>query len=115
MNPTNTEQSAGTPEGRDIWLAAELFPDSEKAATAAARKIAIWRHGVEEALTAENARLRAQVMEWLRLAPDLGQLLSGWHQDGTAWSEWDQKVYERLQAIQSAHEAALVETRRALS
>jgi len=27
---------------------------------------------------------------------DLGQLLQGWHADSTAWSRWDQSVYDRM-------------------
>lgn len=38
------------------------------------------------------------------LAPDLAQLLQGWHADGTAWSEWDETVYQRLLALQERTE-----------
>jgi hypothetical protein len=38
------------------------------------------------------------------LAPDLAQLLDGWHNDGTAWSEWDESVRKRLSEVQAALE-----------
>lgn len=31
-----------------------------------------------------------------RLLCDVGQLLDGWHNDGTAWSEWDESVRKRV-------------------
>jgi len=31
---------------------------------------------------------------------DVAQLLDGWHQDGTAWSEWDESVRKRVVEIQ---------------
>jgi hypothetical protein len=60
---------------------------------------ALQRQGKE----ADAARL--MVLEWLTLAPDLAQLLQGWHADGTAWSAWDQSVYEHLLEIQTKHES----------
>ncbi len=32
---------------------------------------------------------------------DLGQLLQGWHSDGTAWSEWDQSCWDKMKTIHS--------------
>ena len=50
-----------------------------------------------------NARLIAAapdllqiVAAWGDLAPRLSQLLDGWHQDGTAWGEWDESVRREL-------------------
>lgn len=34
--------------------------------------------------------------EILNLTPDIAQLMDGWHQDGTAWTEWDESVRSRL-------------------
>ncbi len=39
------------------------------------------------------------------LAPDLAQLLDGWHNDGTAWSSWDESVRKRLSEVQTALES----------
>lgn len=30
------------------------------------------------------------------LLVDVAQILDGWHQDGTAWSEWDESVRKRI-------------------
>ncbi|MDE2099648.1 MAG: hypothetical protein KGL39_20515 [Patescibacteria group bacterium] len=35
-----------------------------------------------------------------QLAPDIAQLLDGWHADGTYWSEWDELVRNRLMDVQ---------------
>lgn len=40
----------------------------------------------------------------MELAPDIAQLLDGWHQDGTAWSTWDESVRKRLSKVQTALE-----------
>jgi len=32
------------------------------------------------------------------LLVDVAQLLDGWHQDGTAWTEWDENVRRRVAA-----------------
>ena len=72
--------------------------DADGAAEVTRLRVALYRQGCE----ADTARV--QVSEWLSLAPDLAQLLQGWHSDGTAWSAWDQSVYEHLLEIQSRHE-----------
>lgn len=36
------------------------------------------------------------------LLVDVAQLLDGWHQDGTAWSEWDETVRRRVGAMLEA-------------
>jgi len=43
--------------------------------------------------------LLALIREFNHLAPDLAQLLDGWHCD-VAWSPWDQSVRDRLAALQ---------------
>lgn len=39
------------------------------------------------------------VFEVRNLLPDVGQLLDGWHADGTAWSQWDETVRQRVGAL----------------
>lgn len=38
--------------------------------------------------------------------PDCCQLLDGWHQDGTAWTEWDESVRRRLSDLGDIHKSA---------
>lgn len=35
-------------------------------------------------------------MQLIQLLTDVAQLLDGWHNDGTAWSEWDESVRQRV-------------------
>ena len=52
------------------------------------------------------------VSKFLAWAPDCAQLLDGWHQDGTAWTKWDESVRQRLSAlIEEAHEARVWDQR----
>jgi hypothetical protein len=44
-------------------------------------------------------QLREALRHFLDLAPQLSQLLDGWHQDGTAWSEWDESVRSKLSEV----------------
>ncbi len=54
---------------------------------------------------------RRKLLEELRpLFCDLAQLLDGWHNDGTAWSEWDESVRKRLSQAQAVIETTLAAT-----
>jgi hypothetical protein len=44
--------------------------------------------------------------EMLDVLVDVSQLFDGWHQDGTAWSEWDESVRKRLAALNLRLDAA---------
>lgn len=50
-------------------------------------------------LAAKILLLRGMVDEFNHLAPDLAQLLDGWHCD-TAWTDWDTSVRQRLGSLQ---------------
>jgi hypothetical protein len=52
------------------------------------------------AARSEIVALRALIEEFNNFACDCHQLLIGWHADGTAWSEWDQSVLDKLVALQ---------------
>lgn len=54
---------------------------------------------VIQSLATQVLLLRDVVHEFNRLAPDIAQLLDGWHCD-TAWTPWDTSVRERLGALQ---------------
>lgn len=41
------------------------------------------------------------VDEALDVLTDVAQLLDGWHNDGTAWSEWDEQVRKRVSQLQT--------------
>lgn len=40
------------------------------------------------------------IEELQTLLSDVHQLLTGWHSDGTAWSEWDEQVRNRVEKMQ---------------
>jgi hypothetical protein len=40
------------------------------------------------------------VDEVITLLTDVAQLLDGWHNDGTAWSEWDEHVRQQVTITQ---------------
>ena len=44
------------------------------------------------------------IKKFLQFAPNCSQLLDGWHQDGTAWTEWDESVRKELTEL---HKEAL--------
>ncbi len=44
----------------------------------------------------EIKALREGLSKGLDLLPVVAQLLDGWHNDGTAWSSWDESVRKRL-------------------
>jgi hypothetical protein len=52
------------------------------------------RFGNSRDLTAKTVKLIEGVL------CDVAQLLEGWHADGTAWSEWDESVRQRVTALQ---------------
>lgn len=42
--------------------------------------------------------------ELRNLLCDVAQLLDGWHQDGTAWTEYDESIRKRVSEMQQALE-----------
>ena len=52
--------------------------------------------------------LRAALIEFNKLCPDLCQLLDGWHAD-IAWTEWDQKVRNDLTSVGAKAREALTD------
>lgn len=57
-----------------------------------------WRRNWAWFVAAEEADCKRGAAEVRALLTDIATLLSGWHQDGTAWSAWDQTVYDRVRA-----------------
>lgn len=47
-----------------------------------------------------ESALTSTVTSTLNLLTDVAQILDGWHNDGTAWSEWDEQVRQRVTALQ---------------
>jgi len=57
------------------------------------------RQGLNYHALAHARELRAIESSAHKIAPvliDVAQLLDGWHQDGTAWTEWDEAVRRRV-------------------
>lgn len=52
-----------------------------------------------ERAESSNAALREALSKFQYFAPRCSQLLDGWHQDGTAWSEWDESVRKELSEL----------------
>ena len=84
---------------RDEALAGRETAEAYAVALADAYAERRWRESAERA----EAALRG----WKALWPDLAQLLDGWHQDGTAWTPWDESVRKRLTEAGIAGDAAL--------
>jgi hypothetical protein len=96
------------PHGTRLFTETAL--DAERARANAAEREAkqAWDSHAEEVVRVEQAEERIADLEAAlqplvaavefadRLMPDIAQLLDGWHQDGTDWSEWDESVRERL-------------------
>lgn len=51
----------------------------------------------DEAIVARRFLRLVSALE--NVLPNVAQLLDGWHQDGTKWSEWDEKVRQQLSQI----------------
>lgn len=64
---------------------------------------ALIREAEAEPLTRCDERGLAETVERIKemqdLGPELCQLLDGWHADGTAWSEWDESIRQRLSKL----------------
>jgi hypothetical protein len=54
---------------------------------------------VIQALATQVFLLSDVIHEFNHLAPDIAQLMDGWHCD-VAWTEWDTSVRQRLGALQ---------------
>ena len=61
------------------------------------------------ALREENTRLRALLARGAAILPNVAQLLDGWHQDGTAWTEWDEEVRRDVSRFHADINASLAE------
>ena len=58
-------------------------------------------------LKSQNERLVRIVEEAPNILCNVAQLLDGWHNDGTVWSEWDESVRKEVSRLQTLVEAAL--------
>lgn len=107
------EEKAMLKAQRDLWIErASLWQHeaNERGEELAAKRAALLRAEQElEQVKAERDRMREFVMRFCDFYPDCAQLLDGWHQDGTAWSEWDESVRQHLTQLGKAAEAALGE------
>ena len=56
----------------------------------------------------ERDRLRQAVGATLEMLPRVSQLLDGWHQDGTAWSVYDESVRAEVSAVHQRLDALKV-------
>ena len=60
---------------------------------------------------AEIARLREAIRLTNFLLVDVNQLLDGWHNDGTVWTEWDEGVRKSVASLMQKLAALLKETK----
>ena len=55
----------------------------------------------------ENEQLKEELPQ---LLSEIASIFKGWHSDGTAWSEYDQSVFEKLIAFQVRLEKLFIKT-----
>lgn len=60
-----------------------------------------------DSLLKRAERMERFINAFIAFYPDCAQLLTGWHQDGTDWTEWDQSVYDALVALSKQARTAL--------
>lgn len=56
-------------------------------------------HGYVRPRKVKEEKAEVDVEQWLC---NVGQLMDGWHADGTAWSEWDESLRAQLPAVRRA-------------
>ena len=90
-------------DNRPVTDDARAILDGRKKCHTSAHDVPILATQIMRELAAarsEIVALRALIEEFNNFACDCHQLLVGWHADGTAWSEWDQSVLDKLVALQ---------------
>lgn len=64
--------------------------------------------GLQDGSALRDARALAEALSLLQsLLCNVAQLLDGWHNDGTTWTEWDESVRQRVSEVMLDVHAAL--------
>jgi hypothetical protein len=58
-----------------------------------------WRNLTIEAIEREVAQLRKELEPMINHCTNACQVFDGWHNDGTAWSEWDESVRKEMSGV----------------
>lgn len=99
------------PEGEPGYLPPHLDREFQRIVDAHYTEEVTVDDGASSPVEEPTPDYRRALLSLLPIVVDAATLIGGWHQDGTAWSEWDESVYQRITAWNREHHAMYEELR----